>query len=247
MKIKLGALIFSLEIKNERWRNFLMGKYKLFLIRDGLEADFYISVYPQKRKRYSLLFSPDGMKAKIYTPLSLRRFKTFDFFLKTALATFFLDKKGFFLHASALRKNGQGLIFAGKKKSGKSTLVKLASNLKPLNDDFAIIRKIKNKFFVFSSPFHETNPIAKTNLKVVVDKLYFLNQSNSNSVKVVKKENCLPKIASLILSPLSLSRLNKNQEKLILEKIWTNANDFVQTVPCFMLYFKKDQSFLKFL
>ncbi len=247
MKIKLGGLVFFLEIKNKVWKSFLRGKYKLFLTSDKSKIDFCISICSQKRKKYSLSFSLDGKEVKIYTPFSLRRFRTFDFFLKTAIATFFLNKKGFFLHASALVKDGQGLIFAGKKRSGKSTLIKLVSNFKPLNDDFAIIRKIKNKFFVFSSPFYETNPIAKTNSNVPIRNLYFLAQSKNNSLEAIKKENCVPKIASLILSSLSLSNLNKKQEKLILEKIWLNANDFTRAIPSFMLYFKKDQSFLRLL
>lgn len=248
MKFEVGGLICHLETKDQDWRKFLQKKYEPFLVDTNIKEDFRLLIFPQKkRKRFSLFFPSGFRKAKIFTPLSLRRFRTFDFFLKTALTNFFLEKKGFFLHASSLVKNGQGLIFAGKRRVGKSTVIKLASIYEPLNDDFAIIRKIKGKFFVFSSPFYETNPIIKINSNVPVHRLYFLVQSNNNSVETIKRENCVPKIASLILSSLSLSRLSKKQEKLILEKIWTNANDFARAIPCFMLYFKKDHSFLRLL
>jgi len=247
MKFEIGGLIYSLETKNQNWQKFLQKKYKPFLVDTNIKEDFRLLIFPQKkRKRFSLSFAL-GRKAEILVPLSLRRFRTFDFFLKTALANFFLEKKGFFLHASSLVKNDQGLIFAGKRRVGKSTVIKLASIYEPLNDDFAIIRKIKGKFFVFSSPFYETNPIPKRKKMFPVKAVYFLVQSEKNQLIKIDQKECTTRVVSLILSSLSLPCLNKKEKDFILEKIWLIASKFVKEIPCFMLYFKKNDRFLALL
>jgi len=247
MDLKVGRLIFRLKVENRSWRDFLFGKYEKFLTKPRSYSDFTICLIPWQSNDFRISFSSQPGIATLYTPLSLRRFRTFNFFFKTTVATFFLERGGLILHASSLIKNRKGLVFAAKQGVGKSTIIKLASQYQPLSDDFAILRRISGRFLVFSSPFYETNPIPKLEFEAEVGGIYFLVQSQENKIVRVNPRESIPKIVSLILSPLSLSHLSLGQNKKILEKMWQVANDLIEKTPCFMLYFKRDCSFLKLL
>lgn len=247
MNLEIGELVCRLETKDLRWKKFLEDKYRFFVSDRRIKPSFIISVIPQKRVNFRISFFKTPGKANIYTPLNLRRFRTFNFFLKTVLANFFLNHDGFFLHASSLIKNNKGLIFTGKQGVGKSTVIKLAKTHQALSDDFAIIRKSDVKFFVFSSLFYETNPIIPTKIKSPIQGVYFLVQAEKNRLVKLKENESLSKIVSLILTPLNLPSVSVRNSKIILESVWKITEEFVRKTPCFMLYFKKDKSFLKLL
>lgn len=247
MNLRIAGLICNLDTDNHRWKKFLEKKYGFFKVSLHEKPLFNISIVPQVRINHDVIFFKESGKVKILTPLNLRRFRTFNFFLKTSLAYLLLNHQGFLLHASSLTKDSKGFIFTGKQGSGKSTVVKLAKNYQALNDDFTIIKKDKGKYFVFSSPFYETNPIPQTKIKAPIKGVYFLTQANENRLVKMEKDDSIIKIISLILTPLSLPSISNSHSKKLLEKLWRLANDFVQNNPCYMLYFKKDSAFLELL
>lgn len=247
MNLKIGDLSCRIETKNLHWKKFLEDKYRFFVVNHQVKPTFTILIIPQKRVNFKISFLKDPGAAIIYTPLNLRRFRTFNFFLKTVLANFFLTHDGFFLHASSIVKNGRGFVFTGKQGVGKSTVIKLAKTHQALSDDFAIIRKTSTEFSVFSSPFYETNPIRPTKIKSPIQGVYFLVQAEKNRLVKLKENESLSKIVSLILTPLNLPSVSVRNSKIILESVWKITEEFVRKTPCFMLYFKKDKSFLKLL
>lgn len=246
--MEIGGLVCRLKLHSQKWEKLIREKYRSYETGSKLsKPTCTISFAVWRNNNFHLSFSPSLEEAKLYTPPGTKKFKMFDFFLKTAVATLFLLKGGFFLHSSSLLKNGKGLIFAGKKGAGKSTILKLSPNFTPLNDDFSIIKNEGGKYFVYSSPFYEKNPIPRTKIKAPIEKVFFLVKDKENRLASLETEEIITTIASLILMPNPKAFLSSRQGALILEKIWSKARDFARKNPCFMLYFKKDKSFLKLL
>jgi len=70
---------------------------------------------------------------------------------------FALNRNGLILHAAGIKENDTSMIFAGKSGNGKSTSAYLwhkHTGATILNDDRILIRKIKNRFYAFSGPWH---------------------------------------------------------------------------------------------
>ncbi|MDO8551798.1 MAG: hypothetical protein Q7S03_03930 [bacterium] len=246
MNLKIGNLVCRLAVEDEEWERLIEKKYQFFKAA-GNKPDLIINLIAWDKESFHLSFSPDISLGKLYIPKRAKKFKTFDFFLKTGLATLFLSNGGFFLHGASLLKDGKVIIFAGKKGAGKSTILKLASNLTPLNDDFAIIQDSTKGYFAHSSPFYEKNDIPQTNIKAPIKAVFLLVKASENQLKKIPLNEAIIKLASLILLPNPQLFLSPSQSTLLMEKIWSAACKFPKKTPCFMLYFKKDNSFLELL
>ncbi len=82
----------------------------------------------------------------------------FSLLLREVLQELLSKNDGFILHGSAIAIHKGAVIFSGKSGAGKSTLVKiLESKFQPLADDMIIIRKSKNAWYVYQTPFFEKN------------------------------------------------------------------------------------------
>lgn len=247
--LQIGNLICQVKSQSLiTWEKFIAKNYLQRIITTSEpKSKLTVNLKTWSKENFHLDFPPDLSEANLYLPKTIKSFKIFDFFFKTAIAALFLKNDGFFLHSSSFLHNGQGLIFAGKKGSGKSTILKLASGFKPLNDDFSIIRKDNNIFYIYSSPFHEKNPIPKTDIKAPVNKVFFLSKASKNGLEELDCHEKVLRFASLILMPNPKLFLSPRQSALIWELIWSKAKDFAKKNQAFMLYFKKDPSFLKLL
>jgi len=161
-------------------------------------------------------------------------FAFFDFFFKNIFGLSLPHFGGFMLHASSVAKDGKAYIFAGTPGSGKSTVVKLSRNYHPLADDSTIVRRWRNKFFVFSSPFYEKEKIKKANLVFPLRGVYFV---------IKHRRDYLTK-----LSPsLAVKKLIVNARPYLsdefLQKAFPIATELVESTPCYTLHFKKSSSF----
>ena len=142
-----------------------------------------------------------------------------------------LSKSGFLLHASASRINGKVHLFLGKPGAGKSTVVNLLEGTFPaLTDDLSIIRKVKNKYFLYQHPFVEKNPIRdKTTEEYAIDNLFFIKKSRQFKIKSIhNKQIVLDKLIKQLVTP------NKKMVKNLME--FTSSFD-----NSYLLYFAKDK------
>lgn len=248
MILEIGGVNCYIDTQNNKWREFIEEKYKNFLTNKESDENLQFSIIPQERDNFFVNFSRKLDKVEIYTPLSLRRFRTFNFYFKTAFATILINQEDFLLHASGIKKGRHGLIFAGKSGSGKSEIIKLAEGkYQLLNDDFAIIRKEGRRYYIYSSPFYETNPVPKRKMKVPLKWVYFLRKAESNKLVQISKEESITKIVSLVLTPLSLANLDFEKSRRFLLKIWRAASILTEEIPCSLLYFRQDSSFFELL
>ena len=247
MKINLNIANKNclLQVDNDRWYRFLMEKYRKFVIRDDSKPDMNLKIVIRS-KRAKITHSFDGAKRGyiLFFPDNLRRFKRFNTYFKFFFSNLLLlQNEGFLLHASALKINKESYIFCGKQGSGKSTILKLAPEYDPLNDDAAIIKTFKGKFLIQSSPFYEKNRIKKLNVLLPINKVFFLQKAKKNQLYQPKAAQKLRRLISNVYI--------KKESKEINQLIYTNLNslcyNMVKYVPMYVMAFKKDKSFINMI
>lgn len=236
-------------MNDPKWEKQLIDKYKEFVVDPKIKWDFQINIVSEDRSGFEIELPIKQKMAILYVPLSLRRFRTFNFYLKTVVSSYLIQNEGFLLHASSIKKGDYGYVFAGKSGSGKSTVIKIVQNTNlPLNDDFAIIRKVRGQYYVFSSPFYETNPVPRKKLQVPLKGVYFLYKSSRNKVeRLTSNSEKISKVMSLVLIPPSLNSVTKKDSNYFLERSWQVLEKFVSNNFFYLLYFKPDKDFLNLI
>lgn len=163
-------------------------------------------------------------------------------FLQVLLINFLsLTKKdGIFIHGMGLKDaKGAGLLFAGKSKSGKTTLAKIYhqhSRALVLNDDRIIARKIDDRFYIYSSPWHgEFGKYLGSHIeRVPVKNIFLLQKAKENSVKPLSRNR-----AFRFLYPATFPTFWDRKGMAI---ILAFLNELLAKAVTFRLRFKKDKS-----
>lgn len=242
---------FRLSLDSSVWIDLITKKYSNFITDKGEDFTINIQTSVNKNAHFEAHYIRNN-ECILKIPDDLDSFRQFNFLCKTILASFLLLHDGVVLHASSVEYRDKAILFAGKEGSGKSTIVKLIPEHLILNDDFAIIRKKENNYYLYSSPFYETNPFPKKKKVVLIDRTYFLKQSNTCAIAPIDRNYAMLRMIPLVLNPLSfIPSTWKNFPELYNKKVGTRmlnaARDFSMTIPCYMLQFRKDRSFVQYL
>jgi hypothetical protein len=152
---------------------------------------------------------------------------------------------GIFTHAIGIRElDGKGLLFAGKSGSGKSTTARLwykHSKAMVLNDDRIIIRKLKDKFFIYGSPWHGafSDYLISRIESAPLEKLFFIYRAPKNTVRQIPKKE-----AFNLLYPTLFPTF---WDKGCLENIVSFCQDLIKKTPCYKLGFVNDNRIIRFV
>lgn len=203
---------------------------KIFFKSYG-QIDLTGKIFKSRQHFGQAVFDLEKKEAEISPFLN---FAFFDLFFRYMLNLSFPLFNGFILHASSVAKDGKAYVFAGDVGSGKSTVVKLSQDYQPLTDDSTIVRRLKGKFFVFSSPFYEKEKIRKENLVFPLKGVYFLFQSQKDRLARLSPTSAVKRL--MINAKLYLS-------DEFLQKVFPIATEIAKNIPCYTLYFKKSSSF----
>lgn len=233
---KVADLLIQFYCKSEDDATFLRNKYTNFLVKKNDPGRLAGRVFFDKERSKEIQIKEDDIFIS-HLPLS-KEFGKFNIFFEIAMMPILGTNNGFILHASSLVKDGTGYVFTGKEDRGKSTIIKLFSELICLGDDTAIIRKINNRFFLFSSPFYQRNYKPEKNLKVLVRTVFALTEiADFNLVKPL----FFPDDFKALLSNAYFSEMDKGgKEQELLAK---NCFEFCLENKIFSLSFRKDRSF----
>ncbi len=154
--------------------------------------------------------------------------------LREAIQILMQQNNGFMLHTSAVLVNNEAYLFMGRSGAGKSTITSLLStSYKPLADDTLIIRKVRNVYYAFQTPFIEKDhQFPKDLKKYSVRKLFYLRKSHTNKAIEIRTE-------SLVISKLSAQLFTSRddygvQMKSLLEFISKDISSYI-------LYFINDE------
>jgi len=167
-------------------------------------------------------------------------------FLQVLLINYLsLYQKGMIVHSIGLKDtDGSGLLFAGKSGAGKSTTARIwhkHSKAIILNDDRVIIRKKRNRFFIYGSPWHgDFNDYLESRIETApLKQLFFIHHSPKNSRRKI--------YAREAFSLLFPSLFPAFWERRFLEKISTFSLEVLKKVPCYNLGFINNKKIIKFI
>ena len=149
------------------------------------------------------------------------------------------SKNNFLVHACAVSRDGAGYVFAGPSESGKSTIAKLSSDYRVLNDDIVIIKKENGSYIVGSTPLRG-DFLDNENGSVSLKAIFLIGHGEKNIIKKISKREFITRFIREIIYSDSL--LSTNREKVFLEMMDFCA-EVANEVQFYELQFLPDKSF----
>lgn len=165
--------------------------------------------------------------------------------LQVILINYFAARDGVFIHGIGIKDlDKSGILFAGKSGAGKSTMARIwhkHSNAMILNDDRIITRKIKNKFYIYGTPWHgDFSDYLSSNIeRAVLNRVFFIRHSRENVINGLST-----KAAFNMLYPAIFPTF---WDKKGINNIFSLCSELIDAIPCNMLGFRKDKSIIKFV
>ena len=100
---------------------------------------------------------------------------------------YLLHHGGFYLHASAVAKDGKAYLFSGRSGAGKSTHTQLwqqefGADAVVFNDDKPVLRLVDGVWYAYGTPWCGKDGINR-NMKVPLAGICFLKQGNENRIR----------------------------------------------------------------
>lgn len=204
-------------------------------------------VITESPKEYSFTSYPDTLSCKI----NKEHVSSLDqiFFIITALVQYQAIKHNIiFLHASSIVKNENAYLFIAPSGSGKSTIAHSVSDKYVLSDDVAVLKKVKDKFFIFSSPFDNKKRYNTRTKEMQLHKIFFIKQASFTKFVEERSVETIREILRNNLLFLWLSRKNKNEEERKRETaLYALGLDLLSSSKIETLYFTKDLNFMSLL
>lgn len=194
---------------------------------------------------YSLSLFPESFICNIRKTISLEDL----YFTIQALIQYSVLKSNIlFIHASSMIKDNTALLFMAPSGSGKSTIVKNFPSNKVLSDDITILKKINNKFYVYTSvldnKYFQGFPLIKSRL----GKIFFIKKASFTSINQIgtfeEKLNIILH-NNLLFWFIEIQKSKKiNFPESVRTKLFKLGLDLVTVSGLEILYLKKDRSFI---
>lgn len=191
--------------------------------------DKTINVYKKKNKHFFLTFVRHFKRRRVETFYYVDLLQL-QMLLKEIFSYLLMKKGGFLLHGSgAINRKNELLLFFAQSGGGKTTVSNLISSkngYKKFCDDMFIAKKVKNKWFFFSSPFIEK---VKVFPKRKFDKAQFFFIKKAKKAKISEFETGT-KALRVLLEQIWLV------DNTISSQTLQTAMDLVEKGNCFRLY-----------
>lgn len=144
---------------------------------------------------------------------------------------YLLMNGGFYLHASAVAKDGKAYLFSGRSGMGKSTHTRLwqqefGEDTVVFNDDKPALRCIDGVWYAFGTPWCGKDGINR-NMKVPVAGICFLQQAGENRIRRLS----VPEALQRILEQTAWRRLRPERVSLLMGYL----DDLITNIPVFEL------------
>ena len=140
---------------------------------------------------------------------------------------------GFLLHSASAVRNGKAFLFAGESEAGKTTISRLApSDATLLTDEISYVRKQRDGFLAFGTPF--TGELAKLgeNVSAPVAALYLLAKGDENQIEPIGSVEATRAVLA--------NMLFFADDPELVRLAFHSACEFVDRVPVFRLTFMPD-------
>jgi len=145
------------------------------------------------------------------------------------------ERGGFLLHAASAICDGRAFLFAGVSGAGKTTMTRLApSEITLLTDEISYLRPSPKDggYSAFGTPFAGELAKSGENCAAPVSALFFLEQGPENRIQELSSAGAVRRLMRNILFFA--------EDRVLVEKLFATAYDFVDTVPVRRLTFYPD-------
>ena len=143
------------------------------------------------------------------------------------------ERGGFLLHSASAICEGRAYLFSGVSGAGKTTMTRLAPpDVTLLTDEISYLRPSADGYSAYGTPFAGELAKAGENCQAPVGGLFFLEKGAENEIEAMA-------------SPEAVRRLMRNvlffaHDPALVEKLFTTACHFIETVPIRRLTFYPD-------
>lgn len=183
----------------------------------------------QDDERSGRLFVSEG--SNLTTALT-----SFENFFRWLVANLLVERGGFVFHSAGVVRDGRGYMFFGHSGSGKSTVSELSPGAKLLSDDLVFVFPEGRRYLCSTTPFAGVMPqVLKDRGSYPVAGCFRLRKSDE-----VRKMSTAKAAAFGLLVPscpniISMKRRN--------ELLYPAVRKFLDIVPVYELFFRKDDGF----
>jgi hypothetical protein len=150
--------------------------------------------------------------------------------------------KGAEVHACGVTDSqGRGHLFVGQSTAGKTTIARLWENepdITVVSDDRIILRRIKNKIWMYGTPWHGDAMLASPT-RALVTAVYFLEKGQKNELIAQRTSDSISRLFTCSFPPF----YNRDALDFTLKFL----EDVVKNVPCSELKFTPDKSVVEFI
>lgn len=134
------------------------------------------------------------------------------------------EEGGFLVHAASGVRQGRAFVFAGISGAGKTTMARLAPpDAAVLTDEISYIRKDRNGYCAYGTPFAGELARAGVNLRAPLAALYFLEKGPAGRIEPVGQLTAARELLRHIL-------FFANDQEMV-KRVFESAVEFVSRVP----------------
>ncbi|MGB6876337.1 MAG: hypothetical protein WBD87_09925 [Candidatus Acidiferrales bacterium] len=158
-----------------------------------------------------------------------------DSLIRILLSVLLAPQRGFLLHAATVLREGRAYVFTGKSGAGKSTVASLSPAGSVLTDEISLLKFVDGAWHAFGTPFWGEFRAEGANVHAPIAGLYFLKQAPDDRVETISAREALHAMLPNILF--------FSHDQHMTEDLLGVLAEFVYSVPCRRLLFRKDSHF----
>lgn len=160
-----------------------------------------------------------------------------DSLIRILLTMVLLPQGGFLLHAATVVRDGRAYVFMGRSGAGKSTIASLSPTGTVLTDEISLLRFTDGRCQAYGTPFWGEFRAAGQNEHYPIAGIYRLVQSAEDRVESLTTKEMIRALLPCVLFFTPRVDANEDLLRLLLQ--------FAAQVPCYLLYFRRDDGFWK--
>lgn len=161
---------------------------------------------------------------------------SFENYFRWLVANLIVERGGFVFHSAGVIRDGSGYLFFGHSGSGKSTVSEFSPEAKLLSDDLVFVFPEGRGYMCSTTPFHGVMPqTLKDRGAYPVKGCFRLRKSDEVRKVITGKAGAFGLLVPSCPNIISMKRRN--------ELLYPAVRKFLDIVPVYELFFRKDGSF----
>lgn len=194
----------------------LASRCKDYLYADEVGADITVRTELYRREKYD-----PRLDERVLAYME----SAYQFYLEL------VNYEGFYLHSSAVVRDGKAYLFSGPSRVGKSTHTRLwqdafGPDIRVINDDKPALRRVDGVWYAYGTPWCGKDGINANEMAPLAG-VCFLRKAKENKIRRLSKIEAMQKILSQTIYKFS----DVNQ----LDKLLGHLDVFLQEIPVYEL------------